>query len=140
MIIIDTNVISESMRPRPNQGVIAWFNAQPWDSLYLCTPVLAELRYGAERLPRSRRKDVLSAAIDRIEKELYEGRVLSFDQASAANYAHVVTLCERQGRRIQQMDVLIAAIALTHHASIATRDIAGFADLGLELVDPFEPH
>lgn len=139
MIIVDTNVISESMRPQPYQGVIAWFNAQPWDSLYLCTPVLAELRYGAERLPRSRRKDVLSAAINRIENELYEGRILSFDQAAATNYAHVAAIRERQGRRIQQMDALIAAIALTHHASIATRDIAGFADLGLELVNPFEP-
>jgi predicted nucleic acid-binding protein len=139
MIIVDTNVISESMRPQPHQNVIAWFNAQPWDSLYLCTPVLAELRYGAERLQRSRRKDFLRTAIDRIESELFEGRILSFDQAAAANYAHVAAGRERQGRRIQQMDALIAAIALTHHARIATRDITGFADLGLELVNPFEP-
>jgi len=138
MILVDTNVLSEPMRPRPDRTVMNWLNAQPWDSLFLCTPVLAELRYGHERLPAGQRKDGLGAAIDRVENELYHGRILSFDPTAAANYARLAARRARQGRRMEQMDALIASIALTHGAAIATRDIEDFAGLGIELINPFE--
>jgi toxin FitB len=138
MILIDTNVISETMRKQPDGAVIAWLDGQPWDSLFLCTPVLAELHYGVERLTAGRRKEILMGALDRIENELYHGRILSFDQLAAASYGRVTTKRERLGRRMQQMDSLIAAIALTHGAMVATRDTAGFSDLGIELINPFD--
>jgi predicted nucleic acid-binding protein len=138
MILIDTNVVSEAMRQQPDQGVIAWLNAQSWDSLFLCTPVLAELHYGIERLARSRRKELLTNALDRIESELYQGRILTFDQSAAASYGRLAAERERQGRRMQQMDALIAAIALAHGATVATRDTPDFADLGIELINPFD--
>jgi hypothetical protein len=138
MILVDTNVVSEAMKLHPDRAATAWMNAQAWDSLYLCTPVLAELRYGIERLARGRRKNLLAAGLDRVENELYHGRILSFDQASAANYGRLTVERERLGRRMEQMDALIAAIALTHGAMVATRDVGDFANLGLEVINPFE--
>jgi toxin FitB len=126
------------MRLQPHQAVTAWLNGQSWDSLFLCTPVLAELRYGIERLASGRRKEFLTDTLDRIEGELYHGRILSFDQSVAASYGRLTVKRERQGRRMEQMDALIAAIALTHGATVATRDTAGFADLGIELINPFD--
>ena len=138
MILIDTNIVSEAMKLQPDRAVIAWMNAQAWDSVYLCTPVLAELRYGIERLARGRRKNLLAAGLDRVENEVYHGRILSFDQAAAANYGRLTVNREQQGRRMEQMDALIAAIALTHGAIVATRDVRDFADLGFEVINPFD--
>jgi toxin FitB len=138
MILIDTNVISEVACVRPNQAVAAWLDAQPAASLFLCTPVLAELRYGIERLAEGRKKRELLNSISRIENELYVGRILTFDQPAAAQYARLAASRDRQGRRINQMDALIAAIAATHGASIATRDVNDFSGLNLELINPFE--
>ena len=137
MIVIDTNVVSEAMKPAPDDAVIAWFNSQAWDSLFLCTPVLAELHQGVEQLAAGRRKRTLTEALDRIENELYRGRILSFDQSAAAAYGRLTALANRQGRRMGQMDALIAATALTHGAAIATRDTDGFAGIRIELVNPF---
>ena len=138
MILVDTNVVSESMRLRPDPAVVAWLDAQAWDSLYLCTPVLAELRYGIERLADGRRKAALMLAIDQIENDLYRGRIISFDQSAAANYGRLTASRERDGRRMEQMDALIAAIALTHGAGVATRDSGDFVDLGFDVVNPFD--
>jgi toxin FitB len=137
MILVDTNIVSEAMKLRPDQAVTAWMNAQAWDSLYLCTPVLAELHYGIERLAPGHRKNLLAAGLDRLESELYYGRILSFDQAAAANYGRLTVSREQQGRRMEQMDALIAAIALTHGAIVATHDIGDFADMGIDVINPF---
>jgi toxin FitB len=138
MIIVDTNVVSEAMRPQPDRTVIAWLDAQTWDSLYLCAPVLAELHYGIQHLPSGRRKQLLTGAFEQIENELYRGRILPFDQVSASNYGRLAVKRERLGKRMEQMDAIIAAIALTHGAAIATRDTEDFAGLGLEVINPFE--
>ena len=138
MILVDTNVVSEAMRRRPHQGAMDWLSSQPWDSLFLCTPVLAEFRYGIECLAAGRQRDFLAETIDRIENELYRNRILSFDQPAAAHYARLTARREQQGRRMGQMDALIAAIAATHGATIATRDVDGFADIDLDVVNPFE--
>jgi toxin FitB len=139
MILVDTNVISEPMRQRPSEAVIGWLNEHDWDSLFLCTPVLAELHHGVERLAAGRRKEILADVLDRIENDLYAGRILSFDQTAAANYGVLTVKRERQGRRMGQMDALIAAIAMSHGAVVATRDITDFSDLGIELINPFVP-
>jgi predicted nucleic acid-binding protein len=136
MILIDTNVISEIMRVQPHETAASWVDAQPADSLFLCTPVLAELRYGIERLADGRKKRELLTAVGRIEHELYAGRILTFDQPAAAQY--LAAARERQGRRMNQMDALIASIAAAHGASLATRDIDDFTDLKLKLINPFE--
>jgi predicted nucleic acid-binding protein len=137
MIVVDTNILSEAMRPMPDPAVERWLDSQPWDSLYLCTPVLAELRYGIERLHDGRRKRFLTEVVDRIENDLYRGRILFFDPVSAGHYGRLMVTREQQGRRLEQMDGLIAAIALTHGAGIATRDVWAFGDLGLDVINPF---
>ena len=137
MILLDTNVVSEHLRPRPVSVVLDWIDAQPAATLYICTPVLAELRFGAERLQAGRKQTRLRAAIDRIESDFFGGRILTFDAAAAAEYGRLTAKRERMGRRMELMDALIAAIALAQGANLATRDVADFADLGIEVVNPF---
>jgi toxin FitB len=138
MILLDTNVVSEQLRPRPNPTVLGWIDAQPASTVYICAPVLAELRFGAERLEPGRIQTNLRAAIDRIEGSLFRGRILQFDAAAAAEYGRLVAKRERIGRRIELLDALIAAIALTQRADLATRDVSGFTELGIKLINPFE--
>lgn len=137
MILLDTNVISEIFRPRPDHKVISWIDAQPSSSLYLCTPVLAELRYGIERLPPSGRKQRLQEVIDQIEIDLYRDRILVFDASAAAACGRIAADREQKGEPMQQMDALIAAIATVHGAAIATRNMRDFDGLGIELINPF---
>jgi toxin FitB len=138
MIVLDSNIVSEPWRPRPDRQVLEWLEAQPTSSLYLCTPVLAELRFGAESLDAGLRRDRLRNAIDRLETESYRGRVFSFDGSAAAEYGRLAAKRRRIGKRMEIMDAMIAAIALTHRAALATRNIGDFSDLGLELVNPFD--
>lgn len=138
MILLDTNVVSEAFRPRPNPAVVAWLNEQPAAMVYICTPVLAELHYGVERLPPGSRASSLRALISKMETEGFQDRILSFDTAGADAYGRIKTAREKLGRSIQVMDALIAAIALTHGASLATRNLDDFADIGLDLINPFE--
>jgi predicted nucleic acid-binding protein len=138
MILLDTNVVSEHLRPRPKLTVLDWIDAQPATTLYICTPVLAELRFGAERLQLGHKQTNLRVAIEQIENNIFGGRVLPFDAAAAAEYGRLVAGCERIGRRIELMDALIAAIALTQRADLATRDVADFVDLGIKLINPFD--
>ena len=136
MIVLDTNLISEGFRPIPNEAAIAWLKAQPVESLYLCTPVLAELRYGVEKLPSGRRQRDLLGRVDSVE-DFFRDRLLVLDQAAAAEFGRLAALRQRKGRQIEPMDALIAAIASAQGFALATRDIDDFADLGIELINPF---
>jgi predicted nucleic acid-binding protein len=137
MILLDTNVVSELYRPRPNASVVAWLDAQSSEELYLCAPVLAEMRFGMERLEVGRRKESLRVAIERLENELYRSRILPFDLTCAAAYGRIATDRQKVGRSMQQMDALIAAIATVNQTALATRNVAHFDGLGLQLVNPF---
>jgi predicted nucleic acid-binding protein len=139
MILLDTNIVSEGLTRRPNAVVKAWIDAQSMNELYLCTPVLAELHFGAELLAEGARKRDLRAAIDRIEDSLFRGRILALDVAAAKEYAHLMAGCRKVGRPIDLMDALIASIARSQCAILATRNVGHFADLGLEVINPFEP-
>jgi predicted nucleic acid-binding protein len=138
MILLDTNIVSEAWRPRPSEAVIAWVDAQPVLSLYLCTPVLAELRYGVERMPDNPRKVRLQGHIDTLETEGYRDRILPFDQSAALEFGRITAVRERMGRRMEPLDAFIAAIALSQKATLATRDVGDFAEIGLDLVNPFD--
>jgi predicted nucleic acid-binding protein len=140
MILLDTNVVSEPFRPQPDLKVRVWIDAQPASTLFICTPVLAELHFGVQRLAASPRRDRLRANVDYIENDLYRGRVISFDSAAAAEYGRIVAHRTRIGRPIQQMDALIASIALVQKAVLVTRDTNDFAELDLDLVNPFSPN
>jgi predicted nucleic acid-binding protein len=138
MILLDTNVVSEGLRPRPDPHVGEWLDAQRSAELFICVPVIAELHYGAELLPAGVRRIHLELAIKRIE-EAFAERTLPFDRAAAHEYGRIVAQRDRSGRSTGTMDGLIAAIAKVHGAAVATRDRRGFEDIGLEIIDPFDP-
>lgn len=137
MIVLDTNVVSETLRASPHSSVVAWLDLQDEMELFICAPVLAELRYGEQLLPAGRRRTALSVAIDQIENHAFRGRILPFDQAAATIYARLAATRKRNGRPLNQMDGLIAAIAASQGATLCTRDEEGFAELGLVVVNPF---
>jgi len=137
MIVLDTNVISETMRRTPDAAVIDWLDHQPRSELYLCAPVLAELCYGIARLEESQRKLGLLQAYRQIITESFEERILPFDTQAAEVYGELVAKLEGDGRVIDVIDAMIAAIAQSNAATLATRNTAHFADTGLTLVDPF---
>ena len=137
MIIIDTNVVSETLRLVPNDSVRAWFDAQDDGELCLCAPVLAEMRFGVDRLTAGAKQQWLRNEVDRLEHHEFSGRVLPFDVAAASIYGRIVATRERSGRPMGVLDGMIAAIAIQHGATVATRDTRDFALPELTVVDPF---
>lgn len=137
MILLDTNVVSELMRPAPSEAVLAWFAAQDAADLYLSAIGEAELRRGAAMLPAGKRRDQLMATIDAMITEDFAGRILPFD--SNAAQAFVLVFLERRaaGRPISFADGQIAAITRAQGAAIATRNTADFAGCGIAVIDPW---
>lgn len=137
MIILDTNVVSVTLRPVPSDAVRAWLDAQDDEALFLCAPVLAEMRFGVERLAVGAKQRWLREEVDRLEHQEFSRRVLPFDAASAAIYGRIAAVRERSGRPLGVLDGMIAAIAIQHKAVVATRDTRDFALPDLTVVDPF---
>lgn len=138
MIILDTNVISEPLRPKPNAGVVSWLDAQVVETLYLTTISLAEVRYGIACLPEGGRRQKLR---DRFEGEfvpLFHGRTLAFDEPAATAYAALRVKARAQGRVIGDFDALIASIASATGFTVATRDTAPFEAAGVAVINPFD--
>ena len=138
MIVVDTNVISELMRGDPHPTVLAWVAAQPRPLVYTTHINQAEILYGIAALPEGRRRAALAAAATAMFTEDFAGRILPFDAGAARCYPEIVLVRRQVGNPIEKFDALIAATAMAAGASIATRDIGGFADCGLTLVDPWE--
>jgi predicted nucleic acid-binding protein len=137
MIVLDTNVVSETMRRVPNPAVVDWLDNQPRNELYLCAPVLAEIYYGIARLEQSQRKLGLLQSYRQIIAEAFEGRVLPFDIAAAEAYGELVATLEGKGRTIDVFDAMIAAVAQSNFAILATRNTSHFQYIDLDLIDPF---
>lgn len=137
MIQVDTNVISEPMRPAPDPRVIEWLGAQALETLYLNTIVVAELRFGVWSLPRGRRRNRLLDDIERRVLPMFAGRVLVFDMAASQAYAQLMAKARMSGWAISVTDGYIAATAVANGMKIATRDTAPFEASGLEVVDPW---
>ena len=138
MIILDTNVISEVLRPAPAVQVEVWLSAQNGAALYFTAVGEAELRRGVMILPAGRRRDALAKAIDGIMEEDFRARVLSFDRSAALAYGVIAAARRAAGRPIAQFDCQIAAIASTHGAALATRNIRDFDGCGIEVIDPWQ--
>jgi predicted nucleic acid-binding protein len=137
VIVLDTNVISELMRPQPDTKVLAWVSAQRRSLIYTTHINQAEILYGIMVLPEGRRRAALLAAAETMFAEDFEGRILPFGAVAAARYAEIVVGRRRAGNPIEGFDALIAATALAAGASVATRDAAGFSGCGLALIDPW---
>lgn len=139
MIILDTNVVSETMRPTPNAQVMDWLNNQTAESLHLTSITLAELHFGIAALPEGKRKQTLSQAVDGIA-QLFHGRILPFDQAAANAYGPLASLARQHGKGFPVPDGYIAAIAAAHNFIIVTRDTAPFLTAGLPVLNPWRAY
>ncbi len=138
MIVLDTNVISELMRPEPNPAVVTWVSAQPASSLYTTSINRAEILYGVAALPAGRRRETFAAVVAAIFAEEFAGRVLPFDGEAPEHYARIVTTRRAAGTPIESFDALIAAVTAAAGFRIATRDVGGFTGCGLDILNPWQ--
>ncbi len=138
-VIVDTNVVSEFMRPKPQPIVLAWLDSQFRRSLFVTAVTEAEIRAGIAFLPEGRRRRLLVRAADQAFGDLFAGRILPFDTEAARAYAKIAARCRRAGRPISQADGQIAAIAHSRDAMLATRNVQDFKLADVHLVNPWPP-
>jgi hypothetical protein len=137
MIILDTNVASEPMRPACDPAVTAWFNRQAREKLYLTAINLSELLFDIALAPEGRRKQGLVVGLATLRKRI-SPKVLSFDEATAIAYSELMANARAKGLAISEPDGQIAAIAAVHGFSVATRDVEPFLAAGVRVVNPWE--
>ena len=139
MILLDTNILSELMRPLPNSNVIAWLDDQPGTDIWISAVTLSEIFLGLALLPDGKRKQALMAAASQMFENDFAKRCLPFDCEAAEVYAQIVSQRNRQGRPISVEDAQIAAIGLTADLTLATRNVKDFIGIeNLELINPWD--
>jgi predicted nucleic acid-binding protein len=137
MIILDTNVISEAMKPEPASVVIGWLDAQAAKTLFLSSVTVAELMFGIGALPDGRRKQNLATMLDGL-LALFDGKILAFDINAARHYADLAVTARNTGKGFPTPDGYIAAIAAAHGFAVATRDVSAYKAAGLSIIDPWQ--
>src|SRR5579862_1753945 len=137
MIVLDTNVVSEILKPAPSDMVVHWLASQESSSVFTTVITLAEILYGIEVLPQGRRRRRLSDVVEDIFRLDFERRILFFDEDSGRQYARIRASRKAVGRPIPQLDAMIAAIARVHRAAVATRNTADFEHCGIRLINPW---
>jgi predicted nucleic acid-binding protein len=137
MIVVDTNAISELMRPLPDSRVMRWFNSQADGRLYLATTSLAELLSGLSSMPNGQRKTGLKELLETLRTLWFAGRVLAFTEEAAESYGRIVSGARQRGRAISIPDGQIAAVAAVHGFAVATRDTGPFEAAGVAVVNPW---
>ena len=137
MILLDTSVVSEPLRPEPDTAVIAWIDAQPLETLFLSAITVAELRAGVALLPAGKRRSGLQQNLEKRVLPLFAGRVLPFDLACTPAYAELMAKARATGVTIATADGYIAAIATTNGFAVATRDTGPFEAAGMAVINPW---
>jgi toxin FitB len=137
VIILDTNVLSEPLRPAPDPAVIGWLDKQVIETLYLTTISLAEIRYGIAALPVGRRRQSLHDRFEGDVVPLFVGRTLTFDADASRAYASLRATAPSVGLHVGGFDALIAGIAASRSMAVATRDTAPFVAAQVRVIDPF---
>ncbi|MBN9020886.1 MAG: type II toxin-antitoxin system VapC family toxin [Rhizobiales bacterium] len=138
MIVLDTNVLLELMKPEASRAVLTWVGGQARDDLYTSAITLGEIMFGLEIMPHGRKRDVRLQLADEIFGIDFAGRILPFDVTAARAFAVIAATRRRAGRPIEMPDAQIAAIARAHRMAVATRNVADFADCGVDLINPWE--
>ena len=138
MIILDTNVLSELMRPKPSPRVAAWVAKQPATELFTTSITEAEVFYGIELLTKGKRREGLLAAAEAMFAEDLAGRILGFESDAARVFSKIAAHRRALGKPISHADAQIAAIAQVRGAKLATRNVADFEDCGLDVIDPWD--
>jgi hypothetical protein len=138
MIVLDTNVLSEILRPAPSAKVLEWMRAEPVSALFTTTITEAELLYGIALLPDGMRRRSLETVVHSILAEDLAGRILPFDSPAAREFADIAANRRRAGRPISEADARIAAIARSRGAALATRNVADFVGCTVQVIDPWQ--
>jgi predicted nucleic acid-binding protein len=138
MIILDTNIVSELMRPTPSAAVVSWLDRQSSVLLHVTTITVAEICYGLSVLPKGNRKNALLLAFEQAVEEAFRGRILPFDQKAAREYGELMGNRKKIGRPLSILDGQIASIARANSASLATRNVKDFSGCMLLVINPFE--
>lgn len=137
MILLDTNVVSEPLRPSPEARVSDWIDAQPLETMYLSAMTVAELRAGVALMPSGRRRTALHEHMERRVLPMFAGRVLPFDMACTNAYAELMARVRMAGGGIETADAFIAAVALANGFAVATRHTSAFRAAGLDVINPW---
>ncbi|CAN7562151.1 type II toxin-antitoxin system VapC family toxin [Pararhizobium sp. LjRoot235] len=137
MIVLDTNVISELQGRRYSEVILRWLDRYDSEVVFLTAIAMAEIHFGVALLEPGARRESLRQTFDRIEEE-FSGRILSFTQNVAASYGKLSAQRQKEGRPMETKDAMIAAICLSHDATLATRNTKDFEGLDLKLINPFE--
>lgn len=137
MIVLDTNVLSEFMRPQPDERMVAWLKQQTRSNLFTTAVTRGEMLYGVLILPDGRRRTRMHQEVEAIFAVDMAGRVLPYDEAAADAHAVVAAARRVQGRPVEPFDAMIAGIARSHGATLATRNVRDFEGCGIPLIDPW---
>ena len=137
MILLDTNVVSELLRPVPDPAVEVWVGNREARQLYFSAVGEAELRYGVAILPVGRRRTALASAIEDILREDFGGRILAFDSDAARAYAEIAATRRAAGQATSPADCQIAAIAQSRGLTVATRNVPDFESFKVKVVNPW---
>lgn len=137
MILLDTNVLSALMRDPPEAAVLAWADRQDSGALWITSITVFEVRYGLARMPSGRRRAALEGALADMLREEFAGRVATFDRAAAEAAGELAAHREAAGRTVDIRDAMIAGVALTRRAVVATRNSRHYDDLATGIVNPW---
>ncbi len=137
MILLDTCVVSEALRPAPSARVLGWIDTLPEHRVYLPALVVGELQRGIELLPKGGRRSALFLWLEQL-RERFRDRILPMDEETSVIWGSLVGRLEQNGRKVPVVDGLLAATALRHSAILATRNVADFRDTGVEVINPWE--
>jgi predicted nucleic acid-binding protein len=137
MIVADTNVVSELVRPDPNRRVVEWLDGMAGD-VVITAITEAELRVGVSMLPLGQRRRLLQERVETLLAEIFDESILPFDGAAAVEFAVIVSARRLIGRPVEWPDAQIAAIARSHGCVLATRNTADFEESGVALLNPWE--
>jgi predicted nucleic acid-binding protein len=136
MIILDSNVVSELMSPRPEERLIAWLDRQVRSSIWTTSVNVFEIRFGLQIMPPGKRRDVYARGFESFLQGI-DHRIAPFDIEAAEHASALMALRKLQGRPREDRDTMIAGIVLAHRATLATRNISHFDDLSAPLIDPW---
>lgn len=137
MILLDTNVVCETMRSAPDPGVMEWLNQQDLESLWLPVITVMELRFGAALLAPGAQRQTLENGIDETVERVFRGRIKHLDKAAVRVFAERAAAARSNGRWVGFADAAIAAIAVASRFHVATRDTAPFRDMGAGVINPW---
>lgn len=139
MILLDTNVVSETMRPKPNNSVLAWLDRQVPETLFLTSITIAELKFGAEAVSKGKKRERLKQAVHSLVVNEFKDHILSFDYHAALLFGEFMAKARSNGLAVGLPDAMIASVALAQKdCSIATRDKAPFEAMTVTVINPWE--